>query len=64
MNTGFICKYGHIETMNGREYLECDIVNSGCPYIRFCANDMCIKMTNGSNDCKYKNIKEYSQNIL
>lgn len=61
MKTDFLCKYGRIEMMNGREYLECSITDGYCPYIRFCANDMCIKMTQASNDCVQKKIKEYSQ---
>lgn len=52
------CKYGEIAKENNVEYLMCTLVDNFCPYIRFCSNDMCLKMLPAFMDCRQKKIKE------
>ena len=53
-----VCENGVVEHFNNVEYLKCLIVNDYCPYIRFCPNDMCVKMTPNFHDCVHRNSKE------
>lgn len=52
------CKYGEIAKENNVEYLNCTLADGYCPHVRFCSNDMCLKMTPAFRDCRQKKIKE------
>lgn len=57
----FLCEYGTLIKEDGYDHLYCSLTNSRCLLIRYCANDMCIKMSKMANDCIPKKIKLYSQ---
>jgi hypothetical protein len=52
MDNKFLCKNGNL-IVNGRKInVNCNIDNKPCAFIRWCQNDMCIKMIDRYLNCK------------
>jgi hypothetical protein len=50
-----LCEFGICNNKGFNIYLMCNKTNSICVFVRYCAEERCLKMTDSYSKCKARN---------